>query len=344
MNQRTPGRSSAATILAVVLIATALGCIKRRETIRIEPDGTAHLRVVFKGDPDDISGGDAMLNEPGPWSVTDTVELKDDGSEKQIRAATLTVPPGEKWPERYCPDDSDLSGLALTMPTSLLIEERPGGTYYHFKRVYQRRDWARIDYFSRELLEKDLEAVQGKEKADMTPEERENLARSLLKFEKTKTIVLARAAAEALHPPLQQEQWLMLRQGIAEVCDRISIERVVELLLMEGEQAGDEIRRQVDEVFAQIHQVISQTLSETDATGSLSQRFAEQFEIERRRYAISEDLQDENWEVSLQLPGRLVGHNGDNIKGNMIEWKFGGNALCDRDQVLMATSVVERRQ
>jgi len=161
MNQRTAGRSSAATMLAVGLMAVAPGCIKRSETIRIEPDGSAHLRVVFDGDPDDISEGDAMLNEPGPWSVKDTVELKDDGSEKLIRAATLTVQPGEKLPEQYCPGDSDLSDVALTMPTSLLIEERPDGTYYHFKRVYQRRDWARVDYFRQELS-KDLETVQGR--------------------------------------------------------------------------------------------------------------------------------------------------------------------------------------
>jgi hypothetical protein len=311
------------------------------ETIRIDPDGTTHLKLVFRGDPGDIVEGDAMLNEPGPWSVMDTVELQDDGSEKLVRTANLTIPPGKKLPGQYCPDDSDLSGVVLIMPTSLLVEKRPDGTYYHFKRVYQRRDWARVDYFRREL-QKDLEEVQGVEKANMTPEQREHLASSLVKFEKAKTIALAQAAADTLQPPLQQGQWLMLRQGIAEVYDRISIERVVELLLMEDEQAGAEIKRQVDEVSVQIHHVMSQMLSKSDVTGSLSQRFAEQFETERRRHAISEDLQDETWEVSLQLPGRLVGHNGNSVKESMVKWEFGGNALCDRDQVLMATSVVER--
>ena len=65
-------------------------------------------------------------------------------------------------------------------------------------------------------------------------------------------------------------------------------------------------------------------------------------ELDQQRlgHSISEDLQDEAWEVYLELPGRLIGHNGDTIEDGMVKWEFGGNALCDRDQVLMATSVV----
>jgi hypothetical protein len=343
MNARTLSRLWAATIMAVGLMAIAPGCVERTETIRIEPGGTAHLRVVFKGDPDDIRTGDALLNEPGPWSVTDTVEPQDDGSKKLIRTATLVVPAGAKWPEQYCPDGSDLSGLALAMPTALRIEERPDGTYYHFKRVYERRDWARVDYFRRTLVEPAAEAFQGKQKEDVTPQQRENLARGLVQYEKAKTLVLAQAANEALHPGLKQDQWLVLRQAIADVYDRIGVERVVEILQMEDKQAGEEIQRLVNKVSAQVHQAIGQTLAAADATGALGRRFAEQFEIERRRQSISEDLQDEHWEVSLELPGRLVGHNGDSVKGNVVIWKFGGNALCDRDEILMAISVVERR-
>jgi hypothetical protein len=343
MNSRTRSRFSVATIAAVGLIAIAPGCIERTETIRVEPGGAAHLRVVFKGDPDDIRTGDAMLNEPGPWSVVDTWEPQDDGSQKLVRTATLTVPAGTKWPEQYCPENSDLAGLALAMPTSVRIEERPDGTYYHFTRIYRRRDWARVDYFRRTLVEPAAEPLQGKQKADVTPQQRENLARGLLQYEKAKALVLAQAASEALRPGLKQDEWLVLRQAIADVYDRIGIERVARILQMEDQQVGEEIQRLVDEVSGQVRQAIRQTLSASDATGSLGRRFAEQFEVERRRHSVSEDLQDENWTVSLELPGRLVGHNGDSVKGGVVTWKFAGNALCDRDQILMATSVVERQ-
>lgn len=342
MKSRVLGRLLVA-IWVIGLIFIMSGCIERTETIRVEPDGTVYLQVVFRGDPDDIQTGDALLSEPGPWSIVDTVQLQDDGSEKLVRTATLTVKPGERLPDQYCPENSDLSGVALSMPTFLRIEEKSDGTYYHFRRDYERRDWACIDYFRRKLVEHELEAIQGKKLADVPAEQRESLTRGLVEYEKAKVIELAWAANETLYPQLEQDQWLVLRQGIDDVYNRIDIKRIVEILQMKDQQAGEEIRHLADEISLQIHRVISQTLSEVDATGLLGQQFVEQFEIERRRRMISEDLQDESWQVSVQLPGRLVGHNGDYVEGNVVIWKFAGDAINDRDQTLMATSVVAKK-
>lgn len=342
MKSRVLGRLLVA-IWVIGLIFIMSGCIERTETIRVEPDGTVYLQVVFRGDPDDIQTGDALLSEPGPWSIVDTVQLQDDGSEKLVRTATLTVKPGERLPDQYCPENSDLSGVALSMPTFLRIEEKSDGTYYHFRRDYERRDWACIDYFRRKLVEHELEAIQGKKLADVPAEQRESLTRGLIEYEKAKVIELAWAANETLYPQLEQDQWLVLRQGIDDVYNRIDIKRIVEILQMKDQQAGEEIRHLTDEISLQIHRVISQTLSEVDATGLLGQQFVEQFEIERRRRMISEDLQDESWQVSVQLPGRLVGHNGDYVEGNVVIWKFAGDAINDRDQTLMATSVVAKK-
>lgn len=342
MKSRVLGRLLVA-IWVIGLIFIMSGCIERTETIHVEPDGTVYLQVVFRGDPDDIRTGDALLSQPGPWSVVDTVQLQDDGSEKLIRTATLTIKPGERLPDQYCPENSDLSGVALSMPTFLRIEEKSDGTYYHFRRDYERRDWACINYFRRKLVEHELEAIQGKKLADVPAEQRESLVRGLVEYEKAKVIGLAWAANETLYPQLEQDQWLVLRQGLDDVYNRIDIKRIVEILQMKDQQAGEEIRPLTEEISLQIHRVISQTLSEVDATGLRGQRFVEQFEIERQRHMISEDLQDESWQVSVQLPGRLVGHNGDYVEGNVVIWKFAGDAINDRDQTLMATSVVAKK-
>jgi len=74
-------------VLALTAACLALvGCVKRSETMRVEPDGTAHLEAVFEGDPGDIRDGDAMLEDPGPWEVEDEIETKDDGERE------LTLP------------------------------------------------------------------------------------------------------------------------------------------------------------------------------------------------------------------------------------------------------------
>ncbi len=319
------------------------GCVEREETIRVEPDGTTHLEVVFKGDPDDIRTGDALLSQMGSWSVVDKVQSKDDGSEKLLRTATLTIKPGEKLPEQYCLEGSDLSSIALSMPTSLRVEEKSDGTYYHFRRDYKRRDWACIDYFRRKLVDTELEAIKDKDIADVPVKQLESLARGLVEYEKAKVIELAWAANEALHSQLKQDQWLVLRQWIDDVYNRIDIGHVVEILQMKDQQAGEKIQSLADDVSLKIHQMITQTLSEVDTTGLLGRKFARQFEIEQQRRVISEDLQDENWKVSVQLPGRLVGHNGDNVERDVIIWKFAGDALHDRDQILMATSFVAKK-
>lgn len=336
----TPTRALAVTATCLALV----GCVKRSETIRIEPDGTAHLEVVFEGDAGDIREGDAMLEDPGPWEVKDEIETKDDGEQELTRTATLIVPPGAEFPAHYAGNDGELAELALVFSTSLRIEERPDGTYYHFKRVYHRRDWAGIDYFRRKELEQGLKKLEEKDAAELTDVDRQDIANALLKFEAIKTIVLAEAAAGALGPPLPQDDWLAVHRGISEVFDRINPGQVMALLQLEGEEADAQIAAAVQQVTDDLEATIERILNQRDPSGAVARAFMDQYDRQRRRYAITEDLQDEVWGVALKLPGRVVGHNADSddvdLENSVVEWEFEGETLNDRDHVLLATSVV----
>ena len=321
-----------------------LGCLERDETITIEPDGTAHLLVVFKGNPDDVRTGDAMLEDPGQWEVKDRIEEDDDGDEDLTRTATLTVPAGGEFPTHFAGDDTELADLCLAMSTSLEIEERPDGTYYHFRRVYHRRDWARIDYFRRKFVEDSLKKLEEEDFAELDGTGQRQIARDLLDLEGLKTLVLAEAAAKAVEPPLRQDDRLAIHQVIAGVFREVDADRIVKILLLGDDHRDAEIARGVQEVKDELERKINEILFERDPAGTLGRVFMDQFERERRRYAISEDLADEHWKVVVELPGRILGHNSlacDSDDGE-VKWEFDGDALYDRDEVLLATSVVEQ--
>jgi len=328
--------------LSVVLT----GCVKRTETIRVEPSGVMHLEVVFTGDPADIREGDAMLNDPGPWTVKDELRVKNDkGDEELTRTATLVIPAGGKVPGDYAGGDADLGELALNFTTTLQIERRPDGTYYHFKRVYHRRDWARIDYFRHKFLEEPLKKIEGKEGYELTDAERREVAQALVDFEAVKTLTLAQAAADAMKYTLSQDDVLAIHRAITDVFQQVDAERVATILQMDDDQSGQEIERQVQQVNASIEEGVAQVFAGRQAGAVLSEAFRAQLEAQRRRHAVAEDLQDESWQVVVQLPGQIVGHNSLNgtPDGGTVKWEFDGAALNDREEVLMATSVVQER-
>ncbi|MFQ5491056.1 MAG: hypothetical protein ACE5GE_10070 [Phycisphaerae bacterium] len=316
------------------------GCVKRTETIRVEPAGAVHFKSVFEGDVDDVRNGDPLLADPGPWSVSEKVEVDDKGKETLIRTAQLTVEPGGELPSRYCADDDGVARWALEMPTSLRVEPRADGVYYHFKRIYRRRNWAFIDYYGREFVEEEVKALENTEFADLEPTKQRSIVRALIGFEAVKTQALADATADQLGPSLRQDQRLAVHQGIATVFEAIPTERIIDALQMDDEQADQAISAEVQRVHGKIKEMIESVLDQADPSGRTAQAFLAELDQQRLGYSITQDIQDDAWEVYLELPGRLLGHNGDGVKDGAVKWEFGGSALCDRDQVLMATSIV----
>ena len=339
-------RATLLSLIAVSLFLALLappGCVEREEIITIMPDGTIHVEVEFDGDLEDVTTGDALLQDPGPWTVTDEIETDDEGDQTLIRTAALTVPPDGEFPGHFAGDDDELADLALNFTTSVWIDERPDGTYYHFKRVYYRRDWSHVEYYRRTFMEDELKKLEDKEIADLSEQDRRNVVKSLITFEAVKTLTLAEAAANALDGTLFQEDWLAIHQGIREVFEDIDWQDVVELLQLEGEEAEAEIDAAVRDVNQDLELAIESVLDQRDPTGLMRQTFMDQFDRERLRYAITEDLQDENLEIVVRMPGRIIGHNSISrgADDGEVEWEFDGKALNDRDVTLLATSVVE---
>ncbi|MBU0616972.1 MAG: hypothetical protein KKI02_04590, partial [Planctomycetes bacterium] len=168
-----------ALLLAAVLLLP--GCLERKETIRIDRDGSVQIRVELEGDPGDFAAGDALPDKHTGWKAQDEFETDDDGKEKQRRIATRRFAAGQPLPESYADPDDPQYGIALMFPTTLEIERRADGTYYHFKRVYEARAQARYTVH-RELFKqifKELDELAGKDPAELTDEQRTRLVEIL---------------------------------------------------------------------------------------------------------------------------------------------------------------------
>ncbi len=328
------------TIVLTAALLAATGCLKRRETIQVQPDGWSRIVVELDGDPQDVMEGDASFADPGPWSVDDEFRTNNDGEQQLCRTAILDIAPGAPFPTHYAGNDEELSKASLTMTTELTLEQRPDGTYYHFKRVYHRRAWAEVGYFRTKLMEEHATRFGDKDFEDMDRDERLEVARTLINVESTKTVALSQKAARAIQPRLNQLEWLAVRQGISQAFENIDPARMVELL--GSPDSGAEIQAQVRLISEEIERRIAGILDNEDATGGRTQAFLQQLEFQRLAFLISEDLNDEDLEFTLKLPGTIVGHNSLNEapEGGSISWAFGGGALHDRDHVLMASSFV----
>ena len=329
-------------ILVPVLLS---GCVERKEFITVKQDGSVTLRIAVSGDPEDMESGAPALARARGWQFNEKREKDDEDKETITRTAETTVGPNEKIPTTDPTGDPEGEALALRHPTDLTLERRRDGVYYHFRRVYEARPWAYINYWRQVLIEEPLERggdVPPEELADVKKQE---LVQNIIHFEGLKHLAIARRAAESLHPPLAQDRWLQIHQAVMKTLEAVDTDQVLELLEAQYEESeegmdGDRLAELAGRLNEQIQDAVYSTLRDL----SLSRRYIAVFQQavagEARAFAITEDYGHEYWEVLVAMPGRIVAHNGRLTDDDSIEWGFHGRALYDRDIEMMVTSVV----
>jgi hypothetical protein len=326
---------------AAVLLLTP-GCLERKETIRIDRDGSVRMRVELKGDPGDFATGDALPDEKAGWRVQEEVRTKDDGKEEQLRLAEQRFLPDEPLPDSYADPRGPNYETALQFPTTLTIERRPDGTYYHFKRVYRARPNAPYVYYQ-QLFEEKLKQFSGRSPAELTTDERREFVGLLRTIEGLKQAEYVRAGAAALEEEWPQHYGLLLRQALLDYFERQDLEPLLELLGMpQSEERDAEIDRLSKEFLDGIPAVLTEQLKKLRVPRAAMDTFFAALETEEARRAVTEDLNDEKWEVRVEMPGEIVAHNGHSLDGPAVEWIFDGKALMDRDQSVMVTSRLTR--
>jgi len=330
---------SAARALMIVLCGMSLslsGCLERKERITVREDLSAWIACEFTGHIQDVEEGDAMPSKAGGWSAfTEPVE------EDQLKlTATLEIPAGAELPATFAAEDDP---GALRFPTSLIREERADGIYYHFRRVYLGRDEARYMWLKRameqdsrtqELLRADVETL--------TDGERATLIEHIREIETEKELRYIEAGIAALEGR-GQDVGLRIRAAVVQAGEAFDSQAARALLTQPASPQRDEAISAIADRYLQSlreaadHAVRAERLTPAEV---LAFRAAE--ERERRARQVTEDLQDERWEVTVAMPGLIVAHNATRVDNQGATWEFDGQMLMDRDHTLMVTSRIAR--
>lgn len=328
-----------------ILTATALllipGCLERKETITIAPDGSVQMELLYKGDLGDFNSGDALPSESTGWQVVDQDTVKDNGEVERERQAKRSFKPNEPLPESFAdPSEPDYS-VALRFPTTLTIEPAPDGTYYHFKRVYLPREEARYNLLrvtNKEIYD-ELDRLTDKPPEEMTDADRARIIDILRIMEAYKRAEYVTAGAAALADEWPQHYGLLLRAALLDYIRQADVAPLLDLMTQpDSPQRNADIDAFSKKMIDQTRAVLEDKLDELAVPATQAALFLAACDEEEARRAVTEDIADEHWNITVVLPGKIVAHNGDRTDGHEVFWEFPGKVMFDREQVLMATS------
>lgn len=337
--ERATAWLAAATVLVGLTVA---GCLKRKERIEVQSNGDVRIQLEYVGDPGDFDTGDAMPSERGGWSVKDEDTRSDDGKEERTRKASIRVQRGKSLPETFAEEGQPAEATALRFPTEVTIEKRSDGTYYHFKRTYEAREHARYQIHMKQLQGSGQDPLEGKDLSELTQEDRQQLVEKLRAAEAFKRAEFLETACDAMKE-WPQDRRLLLRAALLDHYKAFDVADVVELL---GQPASPErdasINRMGERMSSGAREALDRRLEEMKAPRREVEEFFAAMDEEEARRTATEDLNDEVFEISVKLPGEILGHNGVGTDDGEVKWEFSGEVLMDRDHILMATSRVDR--
>lgn len=339
---RTPTRI-AALLLVPLLLA---GCLDRKETWTIGPDGAVSANLTFTADArDELSGPDAIPGDESGWAVsTHTAQDPQSNKERFVLDATRSFAPGAALPSTYAPAGSPLARRALHWTMSVRREERADGLYIHVTRRFQPRPFNTVEYLRKTALHDFQNKLEESGPSEWTPADRRGVVEALLTYEMNRAICFAAEAFARLAPEAPQDIWLGVRQAALESRAVVDVEFVATMLGEPDNGQRDaalktQVARFEEEFDRRLHDALK-TVGGYDA--AWIDRFDEEREDIRRSFGITESLAGHMFTITFEMPGEIVAHNADERDGNAVTWMFSGEAMRDREQVLMVTSRVPR--
>ena len=334
--------------LAIVISLSAVGCMKRKETIKIAPDGAVTLRVEYETDsPAEFDAGDAMPSAAAGWKVSRTEETENVTTNGETKThykldAEKTVAPGERLPGTFAVSDVDTK-VYLQFPTTLRIERRPDGTYYHFRRTYAPRpEWGLLEARRQEIFDSLGKGLDEKPSEQWTADDRLHMVEASVKFELAKMAQFARVAFNETLPDAPQDQWLKVHATLNGLQNTVDCAHLADLIAGRDDDARTQaIEAEAVKFEAQAMTRLASTL--TEGCGYRRPRvneFMERYQWHKRYHEISEGLGDDNFEITVEMPGEIVGSNADRTEDSKAAWTFDGTALRLQPVELMVTSRV----
>ena len=342
----------ASFLLALFFALGGGGCVERREKLVISPDGSVLWQVNLRSDSlDDLLRGDAVPTPGSLWIVRQGEERDDEGKVTHTLAAETAFNARRRVPDGFGSTADIQAGTCLVFPTTVTFEKRNDGTYCHFTRTYQPRPWRAIELLREAHIQQSIGHFDT-DPAAWTPDQRVTITQALARFEVEKNVYFLRAAWLEALPQQPQDRFLALAAQMRGILITLDYARLSNLLVP-PQDAGQEaaLDQAIKLESTQLQQMIITRATEAASEfalldGSEAAALLAAFEAQRRIQEVTEDLDDDGFEIEVQMPGTVVASNAGEVNGgvngNTVTWKFKGESLHDRAIERIATSKIAR--
>ena len=330
---------------ALLLVCLA-GCMKRKETITVTRDGKVTILLEYEaGSLGEIYEGDVVPSADDGWKVEKRVEKDCEGDDLYKFIAERSFTPDEPLPENFAGPLDLEAELYLQFPTTVTVEERRDGIYYHFHRIYGSRPWAQIEAKRAEVEElwgNDLEQIEKKDPFELTHDDRVTLIQTLVYMEYVKMQTFARWAFLDTWPQAPQDCWLQILAGLEQTGERLDFDHLAEIMAAGDEEEDNEALEAEAAAFEANVMEMMQSVLTHKCGYSLAEfdAFLERYRWHEKHYEITDDIGDEHFEIHVELPGEIIASNADAADEDEAQWGFDGKMLRDRIVELMVTSRV----
>ncbi|MBL1217402.1 MAG: hypothetical protein D8M59_07885 [Planctomycetes bacterium] len=335
-------RLQCALVIAVVGIMLS-GCVEREERIKVDRDGAVTILLDYTADTDEeLYVGRVPPNRYG-WRTRRWTEDQSDGSVKYRMEALRRIAFGEDLPGTYSDPASGEQDLYLEFPTSLVVEVRPDGVYYHFERLYVKRDWAYLEDITTEtLIKEDAEGLAAKATDELSDSERIRLLEVMTRVETLKRLAMARRAYQTITPTDPPDGWLRTRDDLLAAIEEFDYSRINDILESGDTTAGQDAIDAITEAYEveMDGRITLGLLTYCGYTDSQARAFDRAYDWHKRHLKYTQDLNSEGLRIAVEMPGEIVASNADEQTDNQAVWRFKGEWLHDRDRELLVTSRV----
>jgi hypothetical protein len=361
-------RGATPTVAALALLLG--GCLKHRETITVGQDGSVEMSVLVEGDAQDLGVGALVPRGPAwtpqgkdaaAWAShapSDPIWRGPDGGARgdvQI-GARGTFPSVEDLPTSYADPGDPFPDGSLQVSTSLEVRTEGGRALYVFERTYHALPGAVFLRWkvAEERVGKTLGRLERIWSEDLSVDEKKEVAAALADACLAVGDRLATDAFGAHYVqgdatlPLAERARVLAELGAA-VRAFATTDRFVALLDAERaaakqpkDGAPSPIGRFDQDFRAVLRSTLRSSLERTSLAAGEANGILRALEVGLVRSDRAQDLDDEDFEVDVALPGTVVAGNYASAEGGVARFRFRGEHLRDKDVVLRAVASLER--
>lgn len=357
------------TCLLALLACTSTACLENEEELAIRPDGSVTVRMSAKSKQEtDLADGyplpfdgawraaNAATREwlatnraqsPAPNDRNDELELTVEASFASVRELPrFTAPESEPYQSSYLERTSDLR-----------IETRGDKRVYTFERIYRGREFARFDVWTQ--VESDLQdelyaKLDGS--GPLTDRERDQIVaatvarmvRGALAFAEDALLTLYTHGDASLSTAANARVLREIELALAAAASEARVRALLDVLRPDAgapknDELGAEALRSLEhDTRSALRDSLARALTAEGVSAAARNGVRGELEARLSAYDHTVDLHDEVFELSVHMPGTIVGGNFDRRDDDdTVVFEFEGEQLRDRDRVLRVVSVVE---